>query len=172
MEDVMNTIYYSIKEVSERLDITYRTLHYYEKKFNLQINRDKSGSRIYREEDIDLLEKILDLKDKGMTLDGIKSLFEEKGVLDNEDDNKSIALIDEEDVDVKEIIINEIKLAVSKELEDTKNTLNEIVEDNKALRKELRELKRANEDHYKKIDNRLTEWRNSSYKPWWKKIFK
>lgn len=166
----MNMIHYSIKEVSERLEISYRTLHYYEKKFNLQINRDKSGNRIYTEENIHILEKILDFKSKGMSLDGIKTLFMEKGIL--EDERNDLIALDEVSLDIKENIIDEIRLAVSKELKGTNEVLEKVLQDNDSLRKELRSIKRQNEEHYNKIDKRLTEWRNNSEKPWWKKIFK
>ncbi|MBS4539388.1 MerR family transcriptional regulator [Clostridium sp. D2Q-11] len=166
----MDRVQYSIKEVSERLDISYRTLHYYEKKFNLQINRDKSGNRIYTDENIDVLEKILDFKSKGMSLDGIKTLFIEKGIL--EDEKSDLVVLDEVSLDIKENLINEIRLAVSKELKGTNEALEKVLEDNKSLRDELRSIKRQNEDHYSKIDKRLTEWRNNSEKPWWKKLFK
>ena len=43
----MPKVYYSIQEVSQRLDLTHRSLHYWEEKLEINIERDKSGNRIY-----------------------------------------------------------------------------------------------------------------------------
>ncbi len=169
----MEGIFYSIGEVSERLGVTYRTLHYYENKFNLQINRDGAGNRIYTEENVEILEQILALKSKGMSLDGIKALFQEKGLIKKEE-NSNLIVVDEKTIELKELLITEIKKAVSdeiqKELEFTKELLEKVIEDNNNLRDEIRKMQRQSEEHFKKFDERLTDWRNKQ-QPWYKKLF-
>ncbi len=40
---------YSIKDISERFNVTYRTIRYYEEGVGLTINRDKSGIAYYKQ---------------------------------------------------------------------------------------------------------------------------
>lgn len=166
-------IKYSIAEASERLKVSYRTLHYYESKFGLFIERDGAGNRVYSEYNIELLEKIIELKGKGLTLDGIKNLLLDKGIIDPE--NEDIVVIDEKVMDAKEFLINEIRDSIAKqiqlELRDTKDKLDEIIQENEELRNEIKELKYASEKHYKLIDEKITSWRESKDRPWYKNIF-
>lgn len=175
----MNEIKYTIAEASERLGgISYRTLHYYEQKIGLKINRDNMGNRIYSEYDIELFENIISLKKKGMTLDGIKTLFQEKGILPAEE-SKNIVVIDEKAFEMKELLLKEIKSAVAEQisdsLNDTYNKLEQLVSENAELREELRKLQHQVDDHYNKIDRQLTTWREEKNKdknkPWYKKLF-
>ena len=178
-------IVYTIAEAAERLSqthqqpVTHRTLHYYESKFNLPINRDGAGNRIYTEHDLDLFDKIIDLKKKGMTLDGIKTLFEEKGILEHTE-STNVIVLDEKAMEAKDIILNEIRSSIAKQIrEEFKEThekmdqisekLDQALNDNEALRETIRTMQRQSEDHYKKVDQQLTAWRNN--RPWYQKLF-
>ncbi len=70
-------IFWTISEVSERLEIEPYTLRFWEKKFTkLRPTQKNSGTRYYKINDIHLIEKIRDLLYKdGYTIDGaIKAL--------------------------------------------------------------------------------------------------
>lgn len=175
----MEELKYTISEASERLDgLSYRTLHYYESKIGLNIARDGAGNRVYTEHDIELYENIIGLKKKGMTLDGIKALFQEKGIVDQEQD-KHIVVVDEKALEMKEYLISEIRQAVSlqmkEELEETNFKLDQILQENSQLKEELHSLRTQNEEHYSAIDQKIALWReqnkNEKEKSWVKKLF-
>ena len=64
---------FTIKEVSERLNLSQHTLRYYEKIEIIKIGRRESSNiREYKEKDIELLEYIKALKDIGFSLEDIK----------------------------------------------------------------------------------------------------
>ncbi|MCT4584101.1 MAG: MerR family transcriptional regulator [Peptostreptococcaceae bacterium] len=168
----MEELFYTIKEVSERLGVSYRTLHYYEQKFELEINRDGSGNRNYSEYDVELLEKIVDLKTKGLKLDAIKELLKEKGILKPNENN--VVVVDEKSLDIKDFLISEIKSTIVQELkhhyQETNNKLDDLSKENELLHEEIRNLQRQSENHYNKIDQKLTSWRENQ-QPWYKACF-
>ncbi len=159
---------YSIAEVSERLKLSYRTLHYYEQYFNIPVNRDPGGNRLYSEENIDVLEKIVDLKLKDMSLKGIKKLLRDNKLLPLADTD--MIVVDDNAMEFKEYILNEIKDLIKDELADTSDRLDRVLQENEELREELRKLSRQSEEHYIKIDSQINLWRNKQ--PWYKKLFK
>lgn len=170
----MEKVIYSIQEASERLDISYRSLHYWEEKLELNISRDGAGNRIYSEDDIELLERVKELKIKGMSMDGIKALLREKGVLP-EPIPKNVIVVDERALELKAYIMNEIRDIFAQELQQTNynlslimNNIESIVRENQELKEVIDNLQRASEEHYSKIDNQITAWR--AKKPWYKKI--
>ncbi|MBD5429061.1 MerR family transcriptional regulator [Lactobacillus sp.] len=65
---------YSIKECSQRTNLSPYTLRYYEKEgLIINIKRDKLGQRIYNDQDIELIKSIDCLKKAGMSIKKIKS---------------------------------------------------------------------------------------------------
>lgn len=66
--------YHSISEVSERLDIRPHVLRYWETQFpSLRPRKGRSGSRMYRDKDIEVLERIKTLLyEKGFTIKGAR----------------------------------------------------------------------------------------------------
>lgn len=67
---------YSIKQVSELTGFSAYTLRYYEKEQILPpIQRDLFGNRVYTEEDLELLDAILCLKNTGMPVRQIKTFM-------------------------------------------------------------------------------------------------
>lgn len=66
--------YYSISEVSERLDVRPHVLRYWETQFPiLRPRKGRSGSRMYREKDLEVLERIKALLyEKGFTIRGAR----------------------------------------------------------------------------------------------------
>jgi DNA-binding transcriptional MerR regulator len=77
MED---KLYYSIKEVSEELNVSYPTLRYWEDEFKeLKPFHNKRGVRMYSKENIEVIKNIIYLtKQCGYTIDGAKNWFKEK----------------------------------------------------------------------------------------------
>lgn len=73
---------YSIKECSQKTNLTPYTLRYYEKEgLIINIKRDQLGQRIYNDQDIELIKSIDCLKKAGMSIKKIKfymSIFQTK----------------------------------------------------------------------------------------------
>src|SRR5690606_13932337 len=103
-----NELTYSISEVSERLKLSHRTLHYYEQYFNIPIRRDDGGNRRYTEENVAILELIVDLKQKDMSLKGIKKMLQERNMMPVFDDNLPI-VVDDNIMEFKEFFMFEIR---------------------------------------------------------------
>lgn len=73
-------LYYGIKEVADKFGINASKLRYYEKEFpTLQPKKNRSGDRVYTQEDIDHLTEILDLIDRQKyTLPGAREFLKAK----------------------------------------------------------------------------------------------
>jgi DNA-binding transcriptional MerR regulator len=67
-------LYYSIKEVSEKFNIPFSSLRFYEKQFpQLKPKRNSKGIRQYSKKDLELISEIIGLvKKEGHTLNGAK----------------------------------------------------------------------------------------------------
>ncbi len=73
-------IYYSIGEVAEFFNVNTSLIRFWESEFEiLKPKKSKSGNRQFTKEDINNLKLIYHLvKEKGMTLDGAKSVIKSK----------------------------------------------------------------------------------------------
>ncbi|WAA13888.1 MerR family transcriptional regulator [Fervidibacillus halotolerans] len=72
---------YSIGEVSEKTGVTVRTLHYYDEIGLLKPTKDpKSRHRMYTDEDIFTLHKIISLKNLGMNLKQIRGILNKERI--------------------------------------------------------------------------------------------
>lgn len=68
---------YSISEVAKELDLTVYTLRYYDKEGLIPfVERTSSGSRLFKESDIDALKVIECLKATGMPIKEIKNFID------------------------------------------------------------------------------------------------
>lgn len=68
---------YSIKEVSERFQLSPYTLRYYEKEGLLpHVSRDSNGVRVYNETDLEWLQLICCMRTTGMSISYIKNYVE------------------------------------------------------------------------------------------------
>ncbi len=74
VDEARERTYYSISEVAERLDIRPHVLRYWETQFStLHPRKGRSGSRMYREKDLETLERIKTLLyEKGFTIKGAR----------------------------------------------------------------------------------------------------
>lgn len=145
-----------------------RTLHYYEQKIGLQINRDSSGDRIYSEADVEMFESIMDLKSKGMSLDGIRKLFIERNFI-KPDPIQNLVVMDDKMVELRDMLVNAFSEKMAQELRSTNEKLDKILQENEELKETVRKMQRQSDEHYSKIDEQLSLWRNK--KPWYKNIF-
>lgn len=177
---------YTISETAVRLgNISHRTLHYYEDELGLKINRDGSGNRVYSEDDIYIFETAFELKKKGVTMKGIKAFFQEKNILPPEE-YKNIVVIDEKAIEIKNFLVSEIRQAVSlqfkEEMAETNLKLEQVLEANRELQEIIEKMQINSNDHYSKIDEQLTAWREKSLSEsdnstsedssWFKRLFK
>ena len=81
----MNEKRYSISEASRLLEVENHVLRYWEEELDLKIPRNELGHRFYREEEIQLLYCIKELKNKGFQLKAVKEVLpdlEEKKLID------------------------------------------------------------------------------------------
>lgn len=109
---------YTIKQVSEKLNISAYTLRYYEKeKVIANITRDDCGNRLYGENDISWIETVKCLKETGMKLSDIKRIVE---LSCEEDSDRNIP-------ERREILLNHRKQVV-KQIEDMEKSLYKIDE--------------------------------------------
>ena len=76
----MITLYYSMKQVSEKMKIPEYTLRYYEKEGLLPaIRRSRGGIRRFTEEDLEWLGLVFCLKGTGMPIKRIREFIELSG---------------------------------------------------------------------------------------------
>lgn len=76
---------YSISEASRLLEVENHVLRYWEEELELTIPRNELGHRYYREEEIQLLSCIKELKNKGFQLKAVKEVLpdlEQKKLID------------------------------------------------------------------------------------------
>ncbi|MCT4663003.1 MAG: MerR family transcriptional regulator, partial [Tissierellales bacterium] len=96
---------YKIKEVSEKTGISAYTLRYYEKEGILpSIERDKSGQRVYSDENIAWLEIVVCLKDTNMPLEEIKEIVR-------------LSMIGDETIDERKQILLEHRKKIQNQIE-------------------------------------------------------
>lgn len=71
----MQKMYYSIKEAAELLDLPAHVLRYWETEFReLSPRKNRGGNRVYRENDIALLQELKELlHERRFTLEGARS---------------------------------------------------------------------------------------------------
>lgn len=173
----MDELKYTIAEASEMLGgVSYRTLHYYEAKLGINVARDGSGNRVYSDRDIDVFDKIIALKKKGMSLDGIKALFVENGLIEPEEDHH-IVVVDEKALEMKEYLISEIRSAVSlqmkEELLETNSKLEQSLQEISDLKNLIQAMTSQSEDHFSSIDKKISQWReehSQEKKSWLKRM--
>lgn len=109
---------YSISEASKILEVENHVLRYWEEELELNIPRNELGHRYYREEEIQLLNCIRELKNKGFQLKAVKEVLpdlekrklidvhkllatqvelENQGIEDQEDPEKRIYIEEKEE---------------------------------------------------------------------------
>ncbi len=77
---------YRIGEVSEHTSLSLRTIRYYEEEGLINSTRTKGGQRLYTDQDIVYLKRIIELKGLGFSLSEIRRIIELKA--EDESGNK------------------------------------------------------------------------------------
>ncbi|SEF47267.1 MerR HTH family regulatory protein [Caloramator fervidus] len=72
--------YYTFKEVCEKTGYRSSAIRYYEKEFDLKIERDVNGRRIFKESDLNKLLMIKKLQDEGYTNQQIKKILSDEEI--------------------------------------------------------------------------------------------
>lgn len=164
---------YSIGEVVDLTGVTHRMLRYYEKFFNLDISRDRSGNREYTEENIELLNLIIDMKNKGLKLEGIKVFLEDKSMLPKTNPGE-VVLMDSRALEAKEMILKEVRNVIESSFKENV-VIQALSEENKELKKQLEEnelkMMKKMEELMSNIEEVKEKLEEQDKKPWYKKIF-
>ncbi len=73
-------LYYSISEVSQRLDVKPHVLRYWESQFRmLRPKKNRAGNRSYRDKDLEILEQIKELLyDRRFTIEGARKELQDR----------------------------------------------------------------------------------------------
>lgn len=84
----MSQTRYIISDASKKIDVEPHVLRYWEEELQLEIKRNEMGHRYYREEDLEQLKGIKQLKENGFQLKAIKIVLPEmKRVLQLDEEN-------------------------------------------------------------------------------------
>lgn len=103
---------YSISEAAAMVEVETHVLRYWEEELDINIKRNDMGHRCYEEKDIKILQRVKNLKDKGIQLKAIKDVVHrmykllEEGEASSEmdtDDTVSDLLSDDDQTDKKTI---------------------------------------------------------------------
>jgi MerR family transcriptional regulator, light-induced transcriptional regulator len=71
----MNEIRYIISDASKKVDVETHVLRYWEEELSLDIPRNEMGHRYYREQDIEIMKVVKELKEQGFQLRAIRMLL-------------------------------------------------------------------------------------------------
>lgn len=121
VKEVQEEKYYSVREVSDILKIEPYLLRYYEKELGLTIKRNNKSHRVYTGEDIELIRRIIDLREKGLQLKAIEAIIKEnkKATQDTYEELSSTSLaLEQESSDIMDI-----EQYIGEELSVKKNSL-------------------------------------------------
>lgn len=109
---------YSISEVSEITGYAPHVLRYYEKEFEIEVPRNYSNHRYYTYKEIELLQHIKDLQEKGFGNKQIKLIIKSPEIMINNQDEVSIVPINENQFFDTYLIAREISTTLEEEFFD------------------------------------------------------
>lgn len=100
----MQKIYYSIGEIAEMVVLEQHVLRYWETEFSdLKPQKNRAGNRVYKQKDIDIIEKIkFLLYEELFTIEGARKKLKQLKKIPLEDYKRSQALLSEPEF-VKEL---------------------------------------------------------------------
>lgn len=171
---------FTVKDVSEILDIEAYVLRYYEKELNLSIHRNNQGHRVYNEGDVERFRRIKELREQGLQLKAIDNMMHrlddtgiESLVQISATSNKAtpvakedIDITDQENSKVKQFSIMMKEMLKQALVEYNDNTKEQIKEElseevNTIVNRKFIELegfqKEKDEEYYKKVDETIRE---------------
>lgn len=132
---------YSISEVAELTGYAPHVLRYYEKEFEIDVPRKDSNHRYYTYKEIELIQYIKALQQKGFSNKQIKLIIASPELVVGQQDETSLDLINNNSLSINTVdIANEITKAIEESFfERLGNYINSGNKDNQALIEELRE---------------------------------
>lgn len=143
------TYEYSISEVSEITGYAPHVLRYYEKEFDIEVPRKDSNHRYYTYKEIELIQYIKDLKDKGFGNKQIKMIINSPQTVFSTEEtsieviNDGINMVDTNDIaiQISSIIENQFFERLTNYLDENQHNTVDLVETLKdeiiALRQEI-----------------------------------
>lgn len=135
---------YTISEAARLLSVENHVLRYWEEELELNIPRNELGHRYYREEEIQLLHCIKELKNKGFQLKAVKE------VLPDLEQKKLI--------DIHKLLTTQEELE-NQELEEQRQTQQTLMEENNKIHSE-----KYNDIHNKKYNEKSNRIQEKGYK--------
>ncbi len=145
---------YTISEVSDITEYAPHVIRYYEKEFEIDIPRNDSNHRYFTYKEIEILQYIKTLQDKGFSNKQIKLIIKSPDILINNQDRGLVAMDDDSSyLDTYEIareisntleeeFFEKIYLAINKGTEDNIKVVEELKNEVIILRKELNSKER------------------------------
>jgi len=150
---------YTISEVSDITGYPAHVLRYYEKEFDMQIPRNEANHRYYTYSEIEILNYIKELQEKGFTNKQIKLIMNSPEMLINGQEETAVTSLNKKEnhmVDLSQEILTSIQKIIINELEPKL-----IERENKGLRaiEELKEevIELRNEINSKERDVLICE---------------
>lgn len=147
---------YTISEVAEITGYAPHVLRYYEKEFDIDVPRTESNHRYYTNKEIELIQYIKLLQEKGFSNKQIKLIISSPELVVSNSNETSLEVINNDSV--KELDASSIAIEISKSLEemffsrlndiinksnqDSIDIINELKEEITELRKEINSKER------------------------------
>jgi DNA-binding transcriptional MerR regulator len=111
---------YKIQELADLAEISSRTLRYYDKIGLLSpVRVDSNGYRVYREEEVDLLQQILLYREMDVPLAEVKKLLKAKGFRRIEALEKHLSALEERKILLEQLVENVRKTIATAKGEQT-----------------------------------------------------
>lgn len=106
---------YTISEVSDLTGYAPHVLRYYEKEFQIDVPRNDSNHRYYTVKEIELIQYIKLLQDKGFNNKQIKLIINSEEIIMSNPNNTSLDLINNKTNDLD---ANELAIEITNSLEE------------------------------------------------------
>lgn len=146
---------YTISEVSEITGYAPHVLRYYEKEFQIDVPRNESNHRYYTVKEIELIQYIKMLQDKGFNNKQIKLIINSEELIVSNPNNTSLDLVNNKDIAIdtnalaleitnslEENFFDKIKEIIENAKFDSQNLVEELKSEIILLRKELNSKER------------------------------
>ena len=145
-------IEYTISDVSELTGYAPHVLRYYEKEFDIEVPRTESNHRYYTIKEIELIQYIKMLQDKGFSNKQIKLIITSPELVVSNPNDTALELINTEldassiaieiSKSLEEILFSKLNDIISKSNEDSISVIQELKEEITALRQEINSKER------------------------------
>ena len=161
---------YIISDAAKVLEIEPHVLRYWEDELKLNITRNKLGHRLYTEKDIEMLQKIKLLKEKGLRLKAIKMMIKtnEKEAKDYKNKRENnLTTQNQESVTTNSLKLKQFQEFMKDIFQNSLKENNDILKNEliKGVSAEIRhvanEQEALEEKRYRKLDETIREMQKS-----------